>query len=57
MQEKEDVPLSIKLTNSKIKGVFQFYIVYNKKANSDMIEIDIEYKKVLIYTTETHLQF
>lgn len=57
MQEKEDVSLSIKLTNSEIKGVFNFYIIRNKKANPDKIEIDIEYKKVLIYTTETYLLF
>lgn len=52
MQEKGDVSLSIKFTNSKIKGAFHFYINHNKKAHSDTIGIDIGYNKVLIYTTK-----
>lgn len=52
MQEKGGVSLSIKLTNSKIKGVFNFYKIYNKKAYCNMIGIDTGYKKILIYTTK-----
>lgn len=55
MREEWDVSLPIKLTNSKLKGIFHFHNLHDKKVYSNIPGINPRYLKGLTYTNKNVL--